>query len=148
MRTPSALAVVLEPMTKIASIKRQVGFTKLEWIILALIIFLIMPITITVVMSKYQKGAQTIRRIETVSIPLIEALDRYHAANRSYPDSLEKLVPTYIQELPTCNTQSSNPMAYFVEKDSGEYFLNCDAGVFADWQYRYSSKAKGWFNQH
>jgi len=97
-------------------------------------------------MDKYRNEAQRRSRIESVSIPLIEALSRYRAANKSYPDALEKLIPTYIQELPSCNLQSSNAMAYNVV-NSEEYFLNCDGGAFVVKQYRYSPKVKGWFVQ-
>ena len=123
----------------IAPITRQIGLTTLEWIIVALIIL----IGGSPVVSMYLEGEQTRLHMETASIPLIEALDRYRAANKSYPDALEKLVPVYIQELPVCNPQSNKSgIAYNLGKDSGEYYLNCGIGMFAKRQY--SSKTKGW----
>ena len=123
----------------IAPITRQIGLTTLEWIIVALIIL----IGGSPVVSMYLEGEQTRLHMETASIPLIEALDRYRAANKSYPDALEKLVPVYIQELPVCNPQSNkSAIAYNLGKDSGEYYLNCGIGMFAKRQY--SSKTKGW----
>lgn len=123
----------------IAPLTRQVGLTKLEWTIVALIIL----IGGSVVVSMQLEAEHKRRHMETASIPLIEALDRYRVANKSYPDALEKLVPTYMQELPVCNPRSNNPgMAYNVDKESGEYYLNCGIGMFAKRQY--SSKTKDW----
>jgi hypothetical protein len=121
-----------------APLTRQAGISTLEWIIIMLIIL----IGGSVVVSMNRDGEQKRRHLETASIPLIESLDRYRASTKSYPDTLEKLVPTYLQELPSCNPQSGTPMAYSFEKDSGEYFLNCAAGMFA--KRRYSSKTKKW----
>jgi hypothetical protein len=144
---PSALGVYagvaaqprVRPIIINAPITRQAGITKLEWTIVALIIL----IGGSVVVSMYRGSEQKRRHMETASIPLIEALDHYRAANISYPDALGKLVPTYIQELPACNPQSNESgMAYSVDKDSGEYYLNCGVGMFSKRQY--SSKAKGW----
>ena len=42
MRTISTLAAMLGSMTKIALVKRQGGFTTIEWIILGLIILIMM----------------------------------------------------------------------------------------------------------
>lgn len=123
----------------IAPITRQVGLTTLEWTIVVLIIL----IGGSVVVSMSLDGEQKRRHVETASVPLIEALDRYRAANKSYPDALDRLVPIYMQQLPVCNPQSNKPgMAYNVDKDSGEYYLNCSVGMFAKRQY--SSKTRGW----
>ncbi len=121
----------------IAPITRQVGLTRLELIIAALIVLIGGGVVVALAMDSNQK----IRYMETTSVPLIEALDRYRAQNKSYPDKLEKLVPAYMQELPGCNSQKKR-MAYTVDKDSGEYFLNCGLGMFNKRQY--SSKTKGW----
>ena len=77
------------------------------------------------------------------AVPLIEALDRYRAAHKSYPDRLQKLVPAYLPELPGCNPRSAGSgIAYTVDRDSGEYYLNCGIGMFAKRQY--SSRTRRW----
>jgi hypothetical protein len=122
---------------------RKAGPTKLEPIIVGVLVALILLIGGSVVVPMHLDGEKKRRHMETVSIPLIEALDRYRADNKSYPDDLGKLVPTYMRELPVCNPLSSKPgMAYTVDKDSGEYYLNCGLGMFAKRQY--SSQTKGW----
>ena len=102
----------------VASITRQGGLSRLEWAIVALTIL----VGGSVVVSMCSEGWKKERYMETAAIPLIEALDRYHAVNKSYPENLEKLVPTYIRELPGCTPHSEKAMPYFVDKDSGEYF--------------------------
>jgi hypothetical protein len=113
--------------------------TKMEWIL----IVLIAVIGGSVLVGMHLQGEETRRHMETAAIPLIQALDRYRALNKSYPDSLEKLVPTYLPELPSCNPRSaSSRIAYNLDRDSGEYHLNCGVGMFAKRQY--ASKARKW----
>jgi hypothetical protein len=118
---------------------RQAGVTKIEWLVIALIV----AIGGGVLVNMHLKGEKVRLHMETAAIPLIEALDRYRIANKSYPDKLANLVPTYLPELPACNPQSAKPgMAYNVDKASGEYYLNCGIGMFAKRQY--SSKTRKW----
>lgn len=118
---------------------RQAGITKVEWILIVLIVV----IGGSVLVSMHLQSEEKRRHMETVAIPLIEALDRYRVTNKSYPDSLQKLVPTYLPELPGCNPRSANSgMAYNLDKDSGAYYLNCGIGMFAKRQY--SSRTKKW----
>ena len=117
---------------------KQAGIGTLEWIIVALIILIIGG---TVVYSE-RESARKARYMESVSGELIDALDRHRAANKSYPDTLEKLVPTYMQELPGCLPQAYKPIYYYVDKTSGEYFLICGVGLLA--KRRYSSQTKAW----
>ena len=118
---------------------RQAGVTKTEWLVIALIV----AIGGGVLVDMQLRGAKAQLHMETVAVPLIEALDRYRNANQSYPDALSRLVPTYLPELPACNPQSANPrIAYNVDKVSGEYTLNCGIGMFAKRQY--SSKTRNW----
>jgi Tfp pilus assembly protein PilE len=115
------------------------GITRIEWILIVLIV----AIGGAVLVPMHLQGEERRRHMETVAVPLIEALDRYRAAHKSYPDSLQKLVPAYLPELPGCNPRSaSSAMAYYVEPNSGEYSLNCGIGMFAKRQY--SSRTKGW----
>lgn len=118
---------------------RQSGVTKTEWLVIALIV----AIGGGVLVDWHLKGERARLHMENAAVPLIDALDRYRTANQSYPDTLAKLVPTYLPELPACNPQSANPgMAYNVDKVSGEYVLNCGIGMFAKRQY--SSKTRRW----
>jgi len=118
---------------------RQDGVTKVEWLIIALIV----AIGGGVLVDMYLRGETARVHMESAAMPLIESLDRYRMAHQSYPDTLAKLVPMYLPELPACNPQSANPgMAYNVDKVSGEYYLNCGIGLFAKRQY--SSRTKKW----
>jgi len=120
-------------------INRQSGVTKTEWLVIALIV----AIGGGVLVDMHLRGEKARRHMESAAIPLIEALDRYRIVNRSYPDKLAMLVPTYLPELPACNPKSANPgMAYNVDKFSGEYYLNCGIGMFTKRQY--SSKTRKW----
>jgi Tfp pilus assembly protein PilE len=127
------------PHPVIAPASLQTGITKIEWIL----IVLIAAIVVSVLVATHREGEQTRRHMEAAAIPLIEALDRYRAANKSYPDTLQKLVPVYLPELPRCNPRStSSGIAYNLDKDSGEYYLNCGIGMFGKRQY--SSKGRKW----
>jgi hypothetical protein len=118
---------------------RQAGVTKIEWFVIALIV----AIGGGVLVDMQLKGEKARVHMETAAVPLIEALERYRNANNAYPDTLARLVPTLLPELPACNPQSANPgMAYNVDKVSGEYYLNCGIGMFAKRQY--SSKTRKW----
>lgn len=115
------------------------GITRIEWILIVLIV----AIGGAVLVPMHLQGEERRRHMETVAVPLIEALDRYRAAHKSYPDSLQKLVPAYLPELPGCNPRSARSgIAYNVDRDSGEYHLNCGIGMFA--KRRYSSQARRW----
>jgi hypothetical protein len=119
--------------------RRHAGVTKVEWILIVLVVV----IAGYGLVSMQLQSEERRRHMESVAIPLIEALDRYRVATKSYPDNLQKLVPTYLQELPGCNPGSaSSGMAYNLDSNSGEYYLNCGIGMFAKRQY--SSKTKAW----
>ena len=95
----------------IAPITRQGGLTRLEWIIAVLVLVIGGGVMVALAMDSKEK----IHYMETTSISLIMALDRYRAENALYPDKLEKLVPAYIQELPGCSSKKTR-MAYTVDK--------------------------------
>jgi hypothetical protein len=117
----------------------QTGIGRIEWILIVLIV----AIGGAVLATMHFQSEERRRHMETVAVPLIEALERYRAANKSYPDRLQSLVPAYLPELPGCNPRSASPgMAYYVEPKSGEYSLNCGIGMFAKRQY--SSGTRGW----
>jgi len=105
-------------MIKIVS--KQDEFTKIEWIVIILIFACIGSVLVPMHFQSEEKR----RHMETVTVPLIEALDRYHETNMSYPDSLQKLIPMYMSELPSCKSQSpKSGMGYHIDKNSGEYYL-------------------------
>jgi hypothetical protein len=117
----------------------QTGISRIEWILIALIA----AIGGAVLVAMFLQSEEKRRHIETAAVPLIEALERYRAANKSYPDRLQSLVPAYLPELPGCNPRSaSSRMAYYVERNSADYTLNCGIGMFAKRQY--SSKTGRW----
>lgn len=117
----------------------QTGISRIEWILIVLIV----AIGGAVLVPMHLQGEERRRHMETAAVPLIEAMERYRAANRSYPDHLQKLVPAYLPELPGCNPRSaSSGMAYYVEPNSGEYTLSCGIGMFTKRQY--SAKTKRW----
>jgi hypothetical protein len=123
--------------------KRQSGATRTEWLVIALMLALIVAIGGGVLVDMHLKGEKARVHMESAAVPLIEALDRYRAANKSYPDKLANLVPTYLPDVPACNPQAANPgMAYYVDKVSGEYTLNCGIGMFTKRQY--SSRTRKW----
>ena len=115
------------------------GITRIEWVLIVLIV----AIGGAVLVPMHLQGEEKRRHMETVAVPLIEALDRYRAAHKSHPDRLQKLVPAYLPELPGCNPRSAGSgIAYTVDRDSGEYYLNCGIGMFAKRQY--SSRTRRW----
>ena len=115
------------------------GITRIEWILIVLIV----AIGGALLATMHFQSEERRRHMETVAVPLIEALDRYRAAHNSYPDALQKLVPAYLPELPGCNPRSAgSKMAYYVDPRSGEYSLNCGIGMFAKRQY--SSQTRRW----
>jgi hypothetical protein len=86
-----------------------------------------------------------------VAPEVMTALDKYRAANGAYPDSLDKLVPTYLDRLPTCSATSSRRMGYSAgsnpatgEMEPGEYQLYCPSFLFT--REGYSSKTKQWYS--
>ena len=114
---------------------KQIGMSKIEWIMIVLIIAIIG----SVVVSMEKEGERTRQHMETVTVPLIEALDRYREANESYPESLDELVPMYLPNAPSCSPKSADPsfgFGYSVDKDSGEYDLFCGIGMFRVRYYR------------
>ena len=119
--------------------QHQRGVTKIEWILLGLLIAIVATgLTMVVLRADNAQNA-----MKAAAIPVMEALDRYRAANGSYPDSLERMVPTYLPELPNCSPSPPRPrMAYVVSKDSGAYELHCYVSLFL--KQRYSSKTRSW----
>jgi len=111
-----------------------------SWIIVVLIIVIIGYVVGTMLSESEDKR----RHMETVAVPLIEALDRYREANKSYPESLDELVPMYLPDIPSCNPKSSTQgLGYFIDKDSGEYDLTCYIGMMF-LKRQYSSKTREW----
>ncbi|GAK58316.1 hypothetical protein U27_05290 [Candidatus Vecturithrix granuli] len=48
--------------------------------------------------------------------PIIEALERYHQENRSYPDTLDVLIPEYIEGIP--EEVHGYPILYNITEES------------------------------
>ena len=111
-----------------------------NWILVVIIIVSIGSVLVPMSLVSEDKR----RHMETVAVPLIEALDRYREANKSYPESLDELVPMYLPDIPSCNPKSSTQgLGYFIDKDSGEYDLTCGIGMMF-LKRQYSSKTREW----
>lgn len=84
-----------------------------------------------------------IEDMKNAAAPVIAALDKYRSVKGGYPDSLDKLVPEYISEVPVCKPGTQQPrMRYWLAKDSGEYMLMCPRFVYS--RQSYSSETKRW----
>lgn len=84
-----------------------------------------------------------IEDMKNAAVPVIAALDKYRSVKGGYPDSLDKLVPEYISEVPGCKPGTPQPrMRYWLAKDSGEYMLMCPRFVYS--RQSYSSETKRW----
>lgn len=80
--------------------------------------------------------------VEMSLTPVIDALEKYKAANGRYPDKLDALVPTYLSPMPNCPDSSKPGAAYFLDAASGEYVLGCYTTLFM--KRLYSSRSKKW----
>jgi len=85
----------------------------------------------------------SIEDMKNAAAPVIAALDKYRSVKGTYPDSLDKLVPEYISEVPSCRPGTPKPPIYYgLDKASGEYTLICPR--FAYMRQIYRSKTRQW----
>lgn len=88
-------------------------------------------------------GIPPMEDMKNAAAPVIAALDKYRSVKGGYPDSLDKLVPEYISEMPGCKPSTQQPqMHYWLSEDSGEYILSCTVLVYM--RHSYSSDTKQW----
>ena len=76
--------------------------------------------------------------------PVIAALDRYKAANKDYPRTLDELVPQYLPALPLCKLGDDRPKLAYRREGAAGYELACPASMLMMWRYRYRSETGDW----
>ena len=107
----------------------------------AVIAFFLIGIIAFVIIGVVTEGPKS-SLVDTTFAPVIDALDKYKATNRRYPDKLDALLPAYLSALPSCPDSTKPGAAYFVDPKSGEYKLGCYTMLFTT--RLYDSGAKRW----
>jgi hypothetical protein len=95
---------------------------------------------ILLVSAPVSSSIQT-RLLELRLQPVITALKTYRESNGSYPDSLNKLIPDYLQSVPSC---PNHRIAFFTreEADTAQFSLTCVTFGFN--KHTYDSAARTW----
>ena len=125
-------------MLNTSSVSGQLGISKLEW----LIVLVIVLIGGWVVASMLGKEDAKSRIVEEQAAPLIAALERYKSEQGGYPRELSSLTPRYVSELPKCSVSDNGPMPYFVDDATKTFQIICPVGMFS--KRRFISASGKW----
>lgn len=83
------------------------------------------------------------REAVAAASPVVAALDRFKAAKKEYPRTLDQLVPEYLPAGPGCKAGAAQPrMAYSLDASSGQYELACPGSSLL--RHRYRSATGQW----
>ena len=80
--------------------------------------------------------------VESRGMLLIQALSKFRTEQGRYPDSLDALVPRFLNLLPRCPNGD-----FFLYRLAGtDYFLSCSNVVFRQKPYLYNSNSHKWLD--
>lgn len=108
--------------------------------IVALIVIAIVLAIGYVALDMYSAGQIDMLTVESRGLQMISALTKYRQETGSYPESLDKLVPTYALRVSKCPNGES--IRYAVA--GGEFRLSCEKVVFKQKPYGYESRSRIW----
>lgn len=62
--------------------------------------------------------------------PVISALEGFRSKNGTYPEDIEKLIPEYLETIPSCFPPGFSPLWYRKDKDEDDFSLTCPLVMF------------------
>src|SRR4051812_13020272 len=93
-----------------------------------------------VALDFYSDGEKNKAITESRGTQVVQALSKHRLETKTYPDSLDKLVPKFAQALPKC--PGGEAFAYTMT--GTEYTLTCPNVVFKTKPYSFDSKSRTW----
>jgi type II secretory pathway pseudopilin PulG len=108
--------------------------------LIVLIVIAVLLAAGIVVLDRYNAGSRDMLTVETRGMQMVSALTKYKLEHGGYPDSLDKLVPTFAAAVSSC--PSGGTMEYRLS--GSDYVLVCQKVVFKLQPYRYDSRTRSW----
>lgn len=95
-----------------------------------------------IVAEKTLEGYQESAAMETAK-PIIEAVERFHAAHNSYPKTMAQLVPVYLHDIPGTRMMGHGDRHYYLTEFEDKFVLAFGSTPFGT-KRMYDFKAKEW----
>ncbi len=108
--------------------------------VISMVILVVVLVCAYVALDFYTGGQQNASMVEGRGGAIVGALSGYKRETGNLPDSLDKLVPKYLQALAKC----PNGQPYTYKPAGAEYSLTCQDVLFKSKPYQYDSKSRAW----
>jgi len=127
-------STVVQNAVKMQSRARKSGPGISSWVLVGLFLFL----SVAWMINVHKKTDDIKKRFG----PVITALEQYRNDMGEYPDSLDKLAPTYLADIPLCPSPSHRQG--YTSRRGREYSIICPVSIFPPVSKAYGSSTKDW----
>ena len=108
--------------------------------VIALVVIAVLLAVGYLALDVYSDGEKNKAITESRGTQVVQALSKHKLEANAYPDSLDKLVPKYVQSVPKC----PGGEAFAYQASGADYTLTCPNVAWKSKPYSFSSKSRTW----